>query len=185
MHTCFKFMPRFPEVAERLEKKYKNALRVKGKGSDELIVISRQRRRRRKGRSRSNTRSHRSSRRIRSFDSNQIQSHRYHDKSHSSNGRARTKRDYGRSKIPSESLIYSDKSPSYCSSSESRGSLGTRGRKCDPYKHGLGSCKYLCCGRGFRNETIVQTRSCNCRFNVCCVLDCDQCVEEKVLHYCL
>lgn len=49
----------------------------------------------------------------------------------------------------------------------------------------LGTCKQLCCNRGFRGELVFHMVNCNCRFKFCCEIQCDQCLRQRVQHYCL
>lgn len=49
----------------------------------------------------------------------------------------------------------------------------------------LGSCEQLCCSRGYRSELVLDMVFCNCRFKFCCRVDCEHCLRQQILHYCL
>ena len=176
MQACWNNMERFSMITARLETKYKSAVRVSGaNGGNDFIPMSRKSRKKRKGRSGWSARSGRSL-------SRKTHSNRAREKSGS---RLRSKRGYSRKYLNSESIVYAARSRSFCAASPLYGSLGTKGRQCRASSRGLGSCKYLCCGRGYRSKTIIETRACNCRLNYCCVLDCDECSDNVTLHHCL
>ena len=84
-----------------------------------------------------------------------------------------------------EDLIYSEKSPNFCRPNRKYGSLGTRGRLCDPKSLGVGGCGILCCGRGYSKQQITVTLNCKCRFKWCCEVICETCVQVKTIHRCL
>uniref|UniRef100_A0A336LLE8 Protein Wnt n=1 Tax=Culicoides sonorensis TaxID=179676 RepID=A0A336LLE8_CULSO len=82
-------------------------------------------------------------------------------------------------KVIKKRIIYLEKSPNFCYSDYSLGSLGTSGRIC--FKD---DCKDLCCDRGFIREFIKIETSCNCSFKWCCEVKCDKCVKEKQILKC-
>ena len=47
-----------------------------------------------------------------------------------------------------QDIVYSEQSPSFCRRNRKVGSMGTRGRLCDPESMGVGGCDLLCCSRG-------------------------------------
>lgn len=49
----------------------------------------------------------------------------------------------------------------------------------------LGSCEELCCNRGYRSELELDMVTCNCRFKFCCQVECEYCLHQRMLHYCL
>jgi len=67
---------------------------------------------------------------------------------------------------PDSSLVYRQMSSNFCRRSTKRGVLGTVGRICNPNlsKWQPGSCKKLCCGRGYTEKTMAESTSCNCTF---------------------
>ena len=87
--------------------------------------------------------------------------------------------------IDSEDLIYYEDSPDYCVPSKRKGSLGTVGRICDPVASDSSSCKSLCCGRGYKEERVVQIQKCQCRFYWCCHVKCQMCHLNVIRHICL
>ena len=72
-------------------------------------------------------------------------------------------------------LIALDPSPNYCWKSESRGTLGTAGRECNPATSGKGSCAYMCCGRGHTTVEQEIEERCKCEYVWCCYVRCNKC----------
>ena len=85
----------------------------------------------------------------------------------------------------SEDVIYTENSPNFCRPNRKYGSLGTKGRMCDPKSMGVGGCDLLCCGRGYRKEQITLQENCKCRFRWCCEVICQTCTSQKTIHSCL
>ncbi|NP_001161676.1 wingless-type MMTV integration site family, member 6 precursor [Saccoglossus kowalevskii] len=83
-----------------------------------------------------------------------------------------------------EDLVYTAKSPDFCEPNRRVGSLGTGGRNCNNTSLDVGGCDQLCCGRGYKEETITVTENCKCRFHWCCVVNCDTCTTKKTIHKC-
>lgn len=82
-------------------------------------------------------------------------------------------------------LIALDPSPNFCKKSESRGTLGTLERKCNPETTGKGSCAYMCCGRGHKTfEQEIEER-CECRYYWCCYVKCKKCKKTITVSTCL
>ena len=82
-------------------------------------------------------------------------------------------------------LIALDPSPNYCKKSESRGTLGTSGRKCNHETTGKGSCAYMCCGRGHEKfEQEIEER-CGCQYVWCCYVKCKKCKKKVTVSTCL
>lgn len=84
-----------------------------------------------------------------------------------------------------DDLVYSEDSPNFCNRKRKVGSLGTKGRECDPNSMGVGGCDLLCCNRGYTKEQITVTENCKCRFMWCCEVICETCVSVKTIHRCL
>lgn len=82
-------------------------------------------------------------------------------------------------------LVYSELSPDFCKKSRSQGSLGTRGRECEPNSMGVGGCDLLCCSRGYSKTVLEIRENCNCRFLYCCQVICQTCHRTKIVHQCL
>ena len=64
------------------------------------------------------------------------------------------------------------------------GSLGTAGRRCNRTSHGSDGCDILCCGRGYDTTRVLVKRKCNCKFEWCCVVKCEECREWKDIYTC-
>ncbi|CAG5128214.1 unnamed protein product, partial [Candidula unifasciata] len=89
-------------------------------------------------------------------------------------------------KPPSQQdLVYSDPSPDFCKRSKKVGSLGTKGRECDPDSMGVGGCDLLCCNRGYSKTQVKVRENCKCRFMWCCEVICETCESTKIVHQCL
>ncbi|XP_031567667.1 protein Wnt-4-like [Actinia tenebrosa] len=88
----------------------------------------------------------------------------------------------GQQRYSTKDLISLVNSPKYCVKNLRKGSYGTRGRICNPKKRrGKGSCKYICCNRGYRTKTVIKKIRCECRYVWCCTVKCKTCtVSERV-----
>lgn len=84
-----------------------------------------------------------------------------------------------------EDIIYSEDSPDYCVADERTGSLGTRGRECSVTSKGVDGCELLCCNREYETIKIEEKVNCNCKFQWCCDVTCDTCVQKRIIHRCL
>ncbi|XP_015608170.1 protein Wnt-11b-1-like [Cephus cinctus] len=74
-----------------------------------------------------------------------------------------------------DNLLYTTKSPDYCSPDKNRGSLGTIGRQCNGSSSGYEGCEYLCCGRGHVTKTEEILERCECKYISCCYVKCKTC----------
>lgn len=112
-------------------------------------------------------------------------------------------------------LVYLYDSPEYCEPQPSMDHPGTKGRTCtnetnstfplsDP-RHKLiteskinernlrcqrtdgapGTCRFLCCNRGYLGELVLNLVDCNCRFRFCCRVECDYCLRQREQYRCL
>eukprot|EP00118_Oscarella_pearsei_P006175 m.28048 g.28048 ORF g.28048 m.28048 type:complete len:481 (+) comp30539_c0_seq3:906-2348(+) len=80
-------------------------------------------------------------------------------------------------------LVYQATSANFCHKKISEGSLGTKGRVCEGGS-GVGSCRMLCCGRGFRVKRKVTYRQCKCKFQFCCNIRCKTCKHREEYRVC-
>ncbi len=81
-------------------------------------------------------------------------------------------------------LVYSSESPDYCQPNRKLGSLGTGDRSCEPGLRGVGGCDHLCCGRGYRHETVTVYENCKCTFEWCCTVKCETCINQIEVNRC-
>ena len=81
-------------------------------------------------------------------------------------------------------LVYTTDSPDFCAKDPKTGSLGTQGRVCNASSKAIDGCDLLCCYRGFKSYRIIKVDSCKCRFHWCCVVKCETCRKEKIVHRC-
>jgi wingless-type MMTV integration site family protein 6 len=86
--------------------------------------------------------------------------------------------------ISVQDLVYSTRSPDYCEPDRKVGSMGTKGRKCDPESKGTEGCDLMCCGRGYKTFKVKVTENCHCKFKWCCEVNCDICDVIKTIHVC-
>jgi len=86
--------------------------------------------------------------------------------------------------VNKKSLVYIQKSPDYCQDDAKAGVIGTAGRKCNAKSKGRDGCNFLCCGRGYRTEVVVEYEKCKCKFVWCCKVICRQCRRRKHYHTC-
>ena len=86
-----------------------------------------------------------------------------------------------------EDIVYSENAPDsrFCRRNRKWGSLGTKGRICDPKSMEVGGCDLLCCHRGHKSEKVTLKENCKCRFIWCCDVQCETCVQDKTIHRCL
>lgn len=83
------------------------------------------------------------------------------------------------------SLVFSQISPNYCEMNTTHGSFGTKGRFCDRTSRAIDGCDLLCCNRGYQSEIITRHTQCNCRFQWCCQVQCQNCVSTEEISRCL
>jgi len=81
-------------------------------------------------------------------------------------------------------LVYLDDSPDYCREDRSVGTSGTRGRVCRRGPHGSDSCDLLCCGRGYNTYTEETQSKCRCKFQWCCQVVCQTCINQTAVDIC-
>ncbi|GBP92094.1 Protein Wnt-1 [Eumeta japonica] len=82
-------------------------------------------------------------------------------------------------------LVYLEASPGFCERNPRLGIPGTHGRACNDTSIGVDGCDLMCCGRGYRTQTVFVVERCNCTFHWCCEVKCKLCRTEKVVHTCL
>lgn len=116
-------------------------------------------------------------------------------------------------RVNSGDLLYLHNSPEYCEPQPHTKHPGTRGRACVPIinvtiskkitsapkalesqymnkrtesqVNAPGSCELICCNRGYRRELVLDMVTCNCRFEFCCRVECENCLRQRIQHYCL
>jgi len=81
-------------------------------------------------------------------------------------------------------LVFLKESPSYCEMDVQQGSLGTRGRECDPKGNGPESCHQMCCDRGFETKRERRVERCKCKFHWCCFVQCEECYRDVEVSTC-
>nr|CDI40109.1 WNT2 protein [Glomeris marginata] len=84
----------------------------------------------------------------------------------------------------STDLVYFEASPDYCVTDQVTGSLGTAGRSCNRTSMGTEGCDIMCCGRGYDTARVQRVTKCECKFQWCCYVRCNQCHEWVDEHTC-
>ncbi|CAF1166223.1 unnamed protein product [Rotaria sordida] len=82
-------------------------------------------------------------------------------------------------------LIFINSSPNYCELNLSIGSFGTIGRVCNRNSRAIDGCDLLCCNRGYQSQIVTIRNQCNCRFQWCCYVQCQNCVITQEISRCL
>ncbi|GLV37926.1 archease [Carabus blaptoides fortunei] len=90
----------------------------------------------------------------------------------------------GRYPPTADQLIYITKSPDYCTKDVRLGSFGTAGRICNVSSTGTDSCRYMCCGRGYRTVVEEKIERCHCKYYWCCYVKCKTCRTLIQTHEC-
>ncbi|XP_068621480.1 protein Wnt-10a [Battus philenor] len=100
-------------------------------------------------------------------------------------GRPRGRRRNRAKPAPKTSLLFFEKSPSFCEPDPRLDSSGTSGRICRIGRTSrTGSCDLLCCGRGHALIRRSSIKPCNCTFHWCCRVDCEKCHDDKWIAMC-
>ncbi|CAH2233553.1 jg13187 [Pararge aegeria aegeria] len=100
-------------------------------------------------------------------------------------GRPRGRRRSRARPAPKSSLLFFEKSPSFCEADPKMDSAGTSGRVCRIGRTTrTGSCDLLCCGRGHALIRKSSMKACNCTFHWCCRVDCQRCQDDKWISIC-
>lgn len=84
------------------------------------------------------------------------------------------------------SLLFYERSPSFCERDQSQEIAGTTGRRCNRARAApaRGSCSSLCCGRGHDLLRTHHSQRCRCRFHWCCRVECDTCERDEWVAVC-
>lgn len=82
-------------------------------------------------------------------------------------------------------LVFLHASPNYCDSNMLAGSFGTMGRLCNRNSRAIDGCDLLCCHRGYHSQIVTIRNQCNCRFQWCCYVQCQNCVTTEEISHCL
>jgi wingless-type MMTV integration site family protein 8 len=96
-------------------------------------------------------------------------------------------------KIKKRKLVFLKPSPDYCRINHRLGHQGVRGRVCevDPAEPGheeeISACSNICtaCGLAVLREEVQVERSCHCRFEWCCSIQCATCSSPRVRLTCV
>lgn len=86
--------------------------------------------------------------------------------------------------VNKKNLVYIQPSPDYCTDDPNEGVIGTMGRRCNAASKGRDGCNFLCCGRGYTTQTVVEYEKCRCKFVWCCKVRCKQCRRRRHYHTC-
>lgn len=81
-------------------------------------------------------------------------------------------------------LIYLNRSPDFCQANRRLASYGTHGRVCNKTSRGIDGCDLLCCGRPYKTTFQVVKYKCNCTFQWCCSVKCNECQSVQEITHC-
>ncbi|XP_067938397.1 protein Wnt-5b-like [Watersipora subatra] len=100
--------------------------------------------------------------------------------------RNRIKSKRSKRRASKEELIYMKESKNVCMRN-SNGELPDNmvGRRCNITSSGEDNCETLCCGRGSVKKVVTVTERCNCKFQWCCYVECDECSHEEIHDICV
>ncbi|KAL3311195.1 Wnt16p [Cichlidogyrus casuarinus] len=74
----------------------------------------------------------------------------------------------------------------FCEPDIEAGILGTHGREClSQGGNNSINCDHLCCGRGFKEEELLEMEQCECDFIWCCRIECKTCQVKRRVNLCL
>ncbi|XP_061677510.1 protein Wnt-2 isoform X5 [Syngnathoides biaculeatus] len=91
----------------------------------------------------------------------------------------------GRRAAPGKNqLVYSDRSPDFCTRDHDAGSVGTGGRRCNATSRGADGCSVMCCGRGYDTARVSRSVKCECKFHWCCAVRCRDCRQVLDVRTC-
>ncbi|CAK9295052.1 unnamed protein product [Gordionus sp. m RMFG-2023] len=111
-------------------------------------------------------------------------------------------------------LVYYEESPDFCEYDPKSSSRGTRNRQCTlnsrsifdsnlyiqnlnsnrplnsfsmgfQMGEGLGNCETICCERGYTSREVLVIQRCNCTFQWCCNVKCQECAFKRIIYTCL
>nr|NP_001071795.1 Wnt signaling ligand [Ciona intestinalis]BAE06622.1 Wnt signaling ligand [Ciona intestinalis] len=186
IRTCWMRMPKFDAVRATLRRMYNTATKVNLQpGTRRLVIARRPRRPSSRHRNTASRRTNKVKRGLRKNIPTRFRSR--NRKAKNPRRRIRLKNRLRRRLYPvaSKHLVYHQPSPNFCRRDKRKGSLGTKGRVCDPTRReGYGSCQYMCCGRGYTTEVVEHTMKCNCTFIYCCTMTCDECINRYTRYVC-
>jgi hypothetical protein len=84
-----------------------------------------------------------------------------------------------------KNFLFYNSSPNYCELNLSVGSFGTKERLCNPNSRAVDGCDLLCCNRGYQSQIVTINNQCNCRFQWCCHVQCQNCITTHEISRCL
>ncbi|XP_049306491.1 protein Wnt-10b [Bactrocera dorsalis] len=169
LKTCWKSAPNFHVVGKLLKHQFRRALLVdqSNLGNGEPIIVLK----------RSRTKKQNSSTKIKQADNRErnirpIRKMKMEINEKRSAGYLET------------SLFYYQRSPNFCERDLSADIQGTTGRRCNHNSTVSDSCTSLCCGRGYNLVKEKRAERCNCKFQWCCNVECDECQIEEWISVC-
>jgi len=74
-------------------------------------------------------------------------------------------------------MIFTEKSPNFCNPDPYLGLKGTTSRNCNATAptDRPENCDNMCCQREYETKTLTKYEDCNCKFQWCCVITCQNC----------
>ncbi|XP_037882219.1 protein Wnt-10b [Glossina fuscipes] len=169
LKTCWKSAPDFHVVGKVLKHQFRRALLVdqSNLGNGEPIVVLKRSRNKKSNNGATNTE----------------RSNERHERP--TNRKSNTDKYAQRQARKLEtSLFYYQRSPNFCEKDPSADILGTVGRKCNRNSTLSDGCNSLCCGRGYSQVKERRAERCNCKFQWCCNVECEECHVEEWISVC-
>lgn len=171
LKTCWKSAPEFRLVGNTLKERFRKAILVDqsnlGNGLP-LLVEQKGFERSRRSRYRKPKGRRRRRKRVKNGDAE---------------GGSGRRRRMGEHDLSAE-LLYYQKSPNFCERDASFDFPGTTGRQCNRTSRGMDNCSSLCCGRGYNVVKQKRVEKCNCRFQWCCYVVCENCTIHEWVTVC-
>jgi len=82
---------------------------------------------------------------------------------------------------PQDVMIFTEKSPDFCEADDFLGLKGTTSRNCNDTAPAdqPENCNNMCCKRNYETKEITTVEECNCKFQWCCIITCQNCTTTR------
>lgn len=90
-------------------------------------------------------------------------------------------------KVLPNDMIHFKLSLDFCLPNKQYKIEGVAGRECTVNENKTSSsshCDNLCCGHGYEEYTVAESKPCNCKFVWCCRVECETCFTNKTKYRC-
>ncbi|XP_065202949.1 protein Wnt-10a-like [Planococcus citri] len=155
LKTCWRSAPEFRVVGNALKDRFRDAIKVNQSNQGNGLPLF--------------------------VEQNNLERNR---RSRDHKGKRRRKRIRKNERDLSQDLLYYQDSPTFCDRDPRVDFPGTTGRICNRKSRGMDNCSSLCCGRGFSSLNQTRVEKCKCRFQWCCYVICEKCVNQEWVTVC-